>query len=386
MARLRRMHHRRGEFRSKARKLIAVCMGGVLLFSGGGTVSAEPVEALLRRSLTSGATGTQGESGAAEAVATCPLNDADSPSRGEATLTISKSSLTATIECQGESPTFVPTELTSVCDGQANDANRVSESDTCKIGAHAVGKKVTLQELLGASHPITWEMQQASDDSGQATTRTLQLAETDLPRTDKQFIVGCQKSGPGATPSCKVTVKVNARPSSVDDNNVVTCAHGKDSNKTTVEVEMSENKNTLTIDCGSDGSMQPEDYTSQYCSPQADNLDGCTKNNYSDILPTFASSWWTNTENKTQATLTIPKTDFPPADQRLLLGCVPKTQNANKPTKEESLTESVSETLACRVLVTVKASSSTSSASFTPHVIAATSGAALFPGLLSGSL
>nr|CCA30056.1 SRS domain-containing protein [Neospora caninum Liverpool]CEL71269.1 TPA: SRS domain-containing protein [Neospora caninum Liverpool] len=386
MARASRMQQYHGGNRSKVRKLMAVCLGGVLLTSGGEAVAGEPLEGLLRRSLTSGRDGNGDGTVATNSVATCDGHSGSATTPTPATMTLSKSSLTATVKCLGEKNTPAPKGLDSVCVDKTPEATGGSRgSNDCKFGADTTGQTVTLQMLLGANRNIQWREENLSGSST-GTARMLKLNEADLPRTDKTFFVGCKNQNDDVNTSCKVTVNVNARPSSVDDKNVVTCAYGKDSNQKAVEVAMSEDKNTLTIDCGSDGSMQPAEFTSQYCSPEGDTFQDCSKANYSDVLPTFASTWWTNTENKTQATLTIPKTDFPPADQHLLLGCVPKTQNADQSTSEENLTESVSETSSCRVLVTVKAASSASAASFTAQVVAATSGAAILAGLSSGSL
>ncbi|CBZ49962.1 srs domain-containing protein [Neospora caninum Liverpool] len=386
MARTGRTQHRRRGFRSTARKLMAVCLDGVLLFSNGGAVAGDPVEGLLRRELSPDSSDAQGESGIAGVVATCTVaSSGDAVTRPATTLTLSSSTLVATLECMGQSMKALPADAATVCVAEAT-ASKELNSSNCSIGDTSMGNPVKLQELLGTNDPVQWKAISSSDGKNQGESRMLELSEASLPRTDKKFMVGCQSGEAGENKSCQVTVNVNAKPSSVDDKNAVTCAYGKDSNPEAVEVEMSEDKNTLTIDCGKGGSMQPAEFTSQYCSPEGDTFEDCSKANYSDVLPTFASTWWTNTENKTQATLTIPKTDFPPEDQRLLLGCVPKTQNADQSTREENLTESVSETSSCRVLVTVKAASSASAVSFTPQAVAATSGAVLLAGLFSGSL
>nr|CCA30058.1 SRS domain-containing protein [Neospora caninum Liverpool]CEL71271.1 TPA: SRS domain-containing protein [Neospora caninum Liverpool] len=385
MARTGRTQHCRRGFRSTARKLMAVCLGGVLLFSNGGAVSGEPVEGLLRRELSPDSSDAQGESGTAGVVATCTAGGSGGAVTPPATtLTLSSSTLVATLKCVGASMKALPTDPATVCVAEAT-AGKELNSSNCSTGDTSLGNPVKLQGLLGARDAVQWKAISSSEHENQGESRILELSQASLPRTDKKFMVGCQNGG-DTKKQCQVTVNVNAMPSSVDDKNLVTCAYGKDSNPKPVEVELSEDKNTLTIDCGEDASMQPAEYTSQYCSPEGDTFEDCSKGNYSDILPTFASTWWTNTENKTQATLTIPKTDFPPADQHLLLGCVPKTQNADQSTSEENLTESVSGTSACRLLVTVKAASSASAASFAPQVINATSGATLLAGLFSGSL
>ncbi|CBZ49969.1 SAG1-related sequence 2, related [Neospora caninum Liverpool] len=388
MARASRMKQYHGELRSKVRKLMAVCLGGVLLISGGGAVAGEPFEGLLRRSLTSGRDGNRDGTAATNSVATCQGKNGSATAPTPATLTLSKSSLTAEVKCLDETNTPAPKGLDNVCVAKTTeDIVEDSVSNDCKFGSDT-GRTVTLETLLGANQKIQWTEKNISDsDTGTGTARMLKLNEADLPRTDKTFFVGCKKqAGADANPSCKVTVNVNARPSSVDDKNVVTCAYGEDSNQKAVEVEMSQDKNTLTIDCGKDGSMQPAEFTSQYCSPEGDTLEECSKANYSDILPTFETSWWTEAENDSSpAVLTIPKADFPGEDQRLLLGCAPKSTAAETPGKASGPSGSATTATSCRVVVTVKAASSASSASFTSQTVAATAGATVLPALLAGS-
>ncbi|CBZ49959.1 srs domain-containing protein [Neospora caninum Liverpool] len=385
MARTSRMAHRCGGIRSKARKLMAVCMGGVLLFSGGGAVSAESVEGLLRRNLVSSPRDTGAETDTVENVATCTLEENPVSVRASSsslTLSLSQGTLSATVQCQGDGYTFVPSEETHVCGAHAAGSKGGSGAVSCNIGSDNMGNPVTLQHLLGTSNTVQWTKKALSHNENQGEQRTLTLTQADLPRTDKSFMVGCQKS---AKSPCKVTVNVNARPSSVDDKNVVTCAYGKDSNPKPVEVEMSEDKNTLTIDCGTNASMYPQDYTSHYCAPESESKEQCIKKNYSDVLGTFDSSWWSTQQNGISATLTIPKTDFPPEDQSLLVACVPESLSTENTKKANSIPHSVTGITACRVLVTVKKANSASTASPSPHAIATASGAALLAGFLAGS-
>ncbi|CBZ49970.1 srs domain-containing protein [Neospora caninum Liverpool] len=361
---------------------MAVCLGGVLLISGREVFGSGQSGGSLRRNLASQAAGPQTQTDVTTGVATCNVTSGGVGAPATATLTFSQGSLTGTLQCLGETNKAVPENLQTVCDGYTATATLLeADTSSCQIGSHKLGNKVTLGSILGTTPEVKWT--RIGEEEHNSQVWRLQLAETDLPLADKTFFVGCQK-GASTDPSCKVTVNVNARPSAVDDTNVVTCAYGKDSNQKAVEVEMSQDKNTLTIDCGKDGSMQPAEFTSQYCSPEGDTLEECSKANYSDILPTFETSWWTEAENDSSpAVLTIPKADFPGEDQRLLLGCAPKTTAAQNATKGSSQSESVK--TSCRVVVTVKAASSASSASFTSQTVAATAGATVLPALLAGS-
>ncbi|KFG34450.1 SAG-related sequence SRS12D [Toxoplasma gondii FOU] len=374
MAKVSRMHRRCG-VRSKARKMMAVCLGVVVLLASRAVVAYEMGEGLLRRSLSSET--------ALNSVATCNLGTEDTIAT-PGMLTLSESSLSATVSCLGQGSTFVPADLKNVCDGQTtNSGGKQSDPTDCTVGSVAAGKKVSLQQLLGANHEIQWSTPQNTETTEQGEVRTLKLTVSDLPRTDKSFVVGCQKNA-DTNKSCKVTVNVNARPSSVDDKNVVSCAYGQASNEKAVEVEMSEEKNTLTVDCGIDGSMQPTDYTTQYCAPDGGKLEECTEK-YSDILDEFDSKWWTKTDDSTSATLTIPKTNFPTEEKLFLVGCTPKSTASHKDEKAPILPKSDVKASSCRVLVTVKAASSATSA-FTPQVVAATTGVAALSALLAGSM
>ncbi|KEP61407.1 UNVERIFIED_CONTAM: SAG-related sequence protein SRS15A [Hammondia hammondi] len=90
----------------------------------------------------------------------------------------------------------------------------------------------------------------------------LELQGSDLPFCDKSSFVGCDRGADGKAvepndSESKVNVIVQARPSSVDDKNIVTCAYGKDSNPQPLKVEMTTEKNTLTLHCGSKASIKP---------------------------------------------------------------------------------------------------------------------------------
>ncbi|KFH05384.1 SAG-related sequence SRS12B [Toxoplasma gondii VAND] len=386
MARTGKVQQRRGGLRSGARKLVAVCLSGVVLLSGGSVVATEPVEGLLRRNLDTQASGPQNGSATRENTVTCTLSGSTvsvTPATG-ASLALSKASLTASFECIGDSYTAVPSEKTKIC--YESKASNEDDSESCNFGDSNVGSAVTLQEILGAGQLIEWTETSTSDKN--SILRTLKLTDSDLPRTDKTFVVGCHKKGARnatPTPPCRVPVNVSARPSSVDDKNVVICAYGKNSNDKVVEVEMSQDKNTLTIDCGKDGSMQPEDFTSRHCPPETQTLEGCTEV-YTDISDKFESSWWTGKEDNNPVTLTIPQTEFPTEDKRFLLGCTPNSTTTPAPDKKTDHSPSAVKESSCLVRVTVKAASSASSASSIPQVVAATSGAALLAAIFSGSL
>nr|PIM01443.1 SAG-related sequence SRS15A [Toxoplasma gondii COUG] len=392
MARTVRNGRRCGGVRSKAHKLIALCMGGVLLFSSGQAVANESREGFLRQNQEeAGSTPTMTGPEIAGQVATCTLSGGVAAGRGGSdannTLTLSKDHLTATVKCSGENNAFVPTEETNVC---SVTGNTDTLADCKGKESDSNGKQTTLDSLLGATRGIKWKKTNEIDNQGE--TMMLELQGSDLPFCDKSFFVGCDRSAAGKAgqandSECKVNVIVQARPSSVDDENIVTCAYGKDSNPQPLKVEMTTEKNTLTLRCGSEASIKPESYQTQFCDPQED-LANCTVRKFADILPNFVESWWTAENGEGPVKLTIPEMGFPESEQQFRLVCVPTKEDppASSLLEQSDETEgavTAAATSTCNVIVTVKSGSSASSAG---QVIATVSGAAALVGLLVGSL
>ncbi|KFG58762.1 SAG-related sequence protein SRS15A [Toxoplasma gondii RUB] len=391
MARTMRSGRRCSGVRSKAHKLIALCMGGVLLFSSGQAVANESREGFLRQNVEEGAsTSTMKGPEIDGQVATCTLSGAAAAGRGGSdannTLTLSKDHLTATVKCSGENNAFVPTEVTNVC-SVTGDTDRVADCKGKESGSN--GKQTTLRHLLGAGSDIEWK--KITGREAQGETRTLTLQESDLPLSDKVFFVGCDQKSPPSPPEskslseCKVIVNVKARTSSVDINNVVTCAYGQNSNPESLKVEMTTEKNSVTLRCGSEGSLNPQAYTTKYCDPQ-ESASSCTQKDFADILPTIEEKWWTKDTETNSVTLTIPVPDFSQSEQQFRLQCIhtANTQESSGVKGEDSddVSQAPANTSTCNVIVTVKAGSSASSVG---QMVATVSGAAALAGFLVGS-
>ncbi|CBZ54365.1 SRS domain-containing protein [Neospora caninum Liverpool] len=393
MAKTVRMDQRRGGFKSRARKLMAVCMGGVLLLSCGQAAAEYLREGTLQRNLQgTPAAGTQNGPEFQGQVATCTLSEGSDGGRtavdATGALTLSKDNLTVTLMCAGAKNQAVPLTLTKVCSATVQNPT-VAE---CKTDTD--GKQITLESLLGSNRSIAWKntSQAAEEKQTNGEERALELQATDLPISDRRFFVGCDKNNDEKAPlspsaECKVDVNVKARPSSVTDNNVVICAYGKDSNPEPLKVEMTTEKNTLTIQCGSEGSLNPETYATQYCDLQGE-VGNCTLKTFEDIFSTYATSWWLKADDSRSATLTIPETDFPESEHQFRLGCVHKPANTEQPlpNEESSKTGSsqpVATTSNCNVIVIVRSGNSASSSAQMAAAIAGTAG---LTGLLVGSL
>ncbi|CBZ55761.1 SRS domain-containing protein [Neospora caninum Liverpool] len=392
MARIDKTLQRRRGPKPMDRTWMAACMGGILLFCSGEIVAAQLSEGIQHRRLSTTFTTVppvfQG------AVATCTLTGAAAIASTPAatSLTLSQQSLSATLVCTGTQIKKVPAGLEHVC-----DPKQTENGTNCQIvGTKPDGKEVKLKDLLGTNRDVQWKPVQPEQQHVRSETQNtwmLQLEEADLPLSDKSFLVGCQDATTPEPPSgtkkvCKVTVNVEARPSAIGENNLVTCAYGKNSNPAPLKVEMTTENNTLTLQCGSEGILHPTTYETRYCDPEEADLKKCNEKDYVGILPSFVESWWTNADAKTSATLTIPVTEFPESEQKFRVGCVPNTTNSQgsdpkEKAGENNNSEADATTSNCNVIVTVKSGSSASS---TGQMVATVSGAAALLGLLVGSL
>ncbi|PFH36174.1 SAG-related sequence SRS16C [Besnoitia besnoiti] len=366
--------------RWRARKLLTVCVGGVLLFSGASAVAAG-VSGRPAPKTDGNARPPNVEGQVAScALAAPPEQDGEST---PATIVISAGNLSATLNCDGEGNVVVPSNCEEVC-----DAN-VDTIENCKQQSSEEAKRVSLASLLGSSVAIRAKVtDRSSEDTPKGVTWTLELEDSQLPLSDKSFSVGCQKKQGETNSQCKLNVTVMARSSSVDSN-AVTCAYGPQSNGATpLTVEMTEETNKLAVDCGNEGSFAPLGYT-QFCSPESQELKTCQTKEFSEIFPTFADTWWQKADQmKTVAELTIPKTDFPSEERQFLLGCVPMAasqENEGKDTVREAARGALAGLSECKVLVTVKAASSLSSSPSAFQMFVVSCGVAVLAGVFGGS-
>ncbi|KFG43862.1 SAG-related sequence SRS16E, partial [Toxoplasma gondii p89] len=230
MARTGSMQQRRGGFQTPARMLMAVCVSGVLLLSSGPSAANKLAEGLQNQDSEPVAATQEGPTFEGE-VAKCVLKtttaeDGSSQAKNTTGLTLSKENLVVSLQCSGENNAIVPKDQKNVCSAAPN-----AKVADCK-GA-GTNKQITLKSLLGASGDIQWEKKIVSTDN-KGEVMTLKIKESELPLFDKAFFVGCEENKASARTSqateCKVNVSVKARASFVGENNVVTCAYGKDSN------------------------------------------------------------------------------------------------------------------------------------------------------------
>ncbi|PFH37043.1 SAG-related sequence [Besnoitia besnoiti] len=360
----------RGGLKSKTRKLMAFCAGGILFVASTKTFADALDEGPLPQS--SPADSTQYPTN----LVSCSLTgDEEQDTLVRRTVALSEGQLSTTFQC-GKADRAVPELLTEVC-----KPSKEGTIDACDE------KPTSLTDILQTTTTVAW-VKMETPTEGKGETRTLNLTKQDLPFTDKSFAVGC-KTTSQPTVACQVDVTVKARASSVDKN-VVTCAYGAESNPRALEAEMTEENNTLTIKCGKDGNIKPATEGGHYC--EDEKLSQCEKS-YKDILPSFDSSWWTK-EGDAPATetltLTIPKEEFPAEEQKFYVGCSPgegdktipvsrsQEANGNVIPASRGLTD-------CKVLVTVKAESSVSPSRSMIQAASAASGVAATLAYLAAS-
>ncbi|PFH37037.1 SAG-related sequence [Besnoitia besnoiti] len=356
-----RLQQKRGGFKSKSRKLMALCACGVLAVSSGSASADTLTESLLPRSLN------EDSAQSSSNVVSCSAIGINRNSVDHREVVLAEGQLSAAFECPAENQA-VPADLEKVCDSSKDET-----LTTCKT------KGRNLKDVLQTSNNAKWTKEgPQSKSSGEK--RTLQLEDSDLPFTDTYFFVGCQNSS--SNKDCQVDITVKARSSSVAES-VVTCAYGSDSNRSTLTVEMTQEKNTLTLACGKAGSITPESYNANYC--EDDTLKPCKKS-YRDILPKFEDTWWTKeTKEGSPVVLTIPKEGFPESDQEFYIGCTPRPTGGDETTsRAEEGAESPTDKAPtpCKVHVTVKAAGAASAApSIARAAAAAASGAIGVAGL-----
>nr|CCA30053.1 SRS domain-containing protein [Neospora caninum Liverpool]CEL71266.1 TPA: SRS domain-containing protein [Neospora caninum Liverpool] len=271
------------------------------------------------------------------------------------TVTLSESSAGIAMECSPSTTfDFVPEADTKVCVTTAIEQQTL---ELCKATSNT-----SIQDFLtkdNDSSVPSWTQVQKTTKK-----KSLTVPPEALPLTDKSFFAGCSKTDQDLQngKDCVVNVTVKARTSAVNDG-VLTCAYGTEGNSSVPEVTLNSGNNSLTILCGSEGQMRPtkESFTAYHCA--GSNTDGCTIANLTEIMPGFASSWWTTDEQNSNAPkLVIPVDGFPAQEETIVLGCNPNN-NVTGTKRDEQGGETTSANLpTCKVKLTLAASTSVSQA------------------------
>ncbi|KFG28268.1 SAG-related sequence SRS19F, partial [Toxoplasma gondii p89] len=215
-----------GRIRPRVTAVMAICMGGVLLFSAGQVVADKFREGLQGRKLQSGsADNAQTGPQINDNTATCVLTSGAAVEAAEqkaTALVLSKQGPTAKLVCSGDGNAAAPRNLEKVC-----EPSESGSGENCKLGEDSESTKaneVTLQTLLRVNNAVQWKkVQPATERVANGEAWTLTLTEADFPLTDTPFFVGCKKSQTrqeksGTKDSCKVPVHVEARASAEINN------------------------------------------------------------------------------------------------------------------------------------------------------------------------
>ncbi|PFH35260.1 SAG-related sequence [Besnoitia besnoiti] len=266
--------------------------------------------------------------------------------------TLSESTNVISVECQ-DSLSFVPSKKDNICLGKVS----VENLKACQ-NAVTQSKSVTstISELLTPTPPVDDVKWISSDNHHYSLT----VPRTNFPFTDKAFFVGCQNNN---QKHCVVPLMVKARKSVLEDK-VLKCAYGTDSNTPVPELTLDPTSNSLTVDCGEDGTMPltGELPTVYYCKDSA--TDACDPvKDVTEILPGFAKEWWTPVNGlETTAKLTVPEGGFPVEPKTIVLGCTLKESGPKADQEQTADAESLTGTVpTCRVKVTLSAHASGSS-------------------------
>ncbi|PFH36836.1 SAG-related sequence [Besnoitia besnoiti] len=258
----------------------------------------------------------------ARAAATHPCLDAS----GKTTCTCSASgteSLSATISetkhtlevvCKTSTMTYAPDGLkgTNVC---VASTQKLTACKDCKISNQCKD----INKVLSGTANVKWQPE--TPVSGD-TSRSLTIPKNNFPYVDQAFKVGCLESSGGDTVKCTVTVKVEAR-KTTNENNTVTCAYGKESNETPEAITLTPANNSLTLLCGKDAEVLPQNYEVSFCPNEDAEKDVSTScsSDYKTILPDYVGSWWKTDVEKGAFTLEVPKDKFPEAPAKIRVGC-----------------------------------------------------------------
>ncbi|PFH35271.1 SAG-related sequence [Besnoitia besnoiti] len=259
----------------------------------------------------SAAKGTQVQPDCKVQNATTMCNCSDQPSKATREepvndATLSESTNILQVQCKQPSA-FVPAG-TSVCAGTGAEASLTA----CKA-SEGGSPKVPISTLLAKipSSTTAWE---ASDD-----TSSLTIPSASFPFVDKDFFVGCSN---GDSSSCVVNVTVKARKSLLKEN-VLTCSYGAESNQPVPKTTLDSTNNSLTVVCGTDGTMPLTAGVPTIYLCKDPETDVCTTvEDVTEVFPGFSKAWWTKQDGQENAAkLTIPKDGFPVEPKTVMFGC-----------------------------------------------------------------
>ncbi|PFH35266.1 SAG-related sequence [Besnoitia besnoiti] len=227
------------------------------------------------------------------------------------TATLSETANVVSLDC-AQSFSFVPSNVEKVC---------ATTSDVSLKACKEDGKKRALvsspiSDFMTETPTLTSSVKWVHTD----TRSSLAFPVTNFPFTDKSFIVGCIKSEDAD--SCILKVAVRARKSLLKEN-VLTCSYGAESNQPVPKTTLDSTNNSLTVVCGTDGTMPLTAGVPTIYLCKDPETDVCTTvEDVTEVFPGFSKAWWTKQDGQENAAkLTIPKDGFPVEPKTVMFGC-----------------------------------------------------------------
>ncbi|PFH35267.1 SAG-related sequence [Besnoitia besnoiti] len=265
----------------------------------------------------------------------------------DTTAILSESTNTVVVEC-AKGFEFVPSDTGKVC--TETEAHSLEDCEPQKRNPAAVS---LISDFVTATPtpPVTLGWTRNNEK------HSLTIPEANFPLVDRKFFVGCRPSEKDE--SCVVKISMSARKTLLKEN-VLTCSYGAESNQPVPKTTLDSTNNSLTVVCGTYGTMPLTAGVPTIYLCKDPETDVCTTvEDVTEVFPGFSKAWWTKQDGQENAAkLTIPKDGFPVEPKTIMFGCSLQVQpppQKDAP-KEDGLDATVLPT--CKVKVTVAASAS----------------------------
>ncbi|CBZ55641.1 SRS domain-containing protein [Neospora caninum Liverpool] len=170
-----------------------------------------------------------------------------------------------------------------------------------------------LTEYLPKAQDL-WYTETFVDDNA---TYKFKIPSDGFPPQKQQFKVGCRYTG---NEYCFITVTVEPA-AAVVTRQKATCGYSE-AEPVNLELSMSEDNNSIAIQCGENHFPQPSTYSLQYCSGQSVDPQHCVAQHMTKLFTNFSTKWWKGKPNSPAGTVfTIPEGEFPTKPTTFLVGC-----------------------------------------------------------------
>ncbi|CBZ55645.1 SRS domain-containing protein [Neospora caninum Liverpool] len=239
----------------------------------------------------------------------CVQEDGTGPNPGVGSIELNAQNPKLFLLCVGQENEFMP------LDGATSQLAVCPMSATTK--AECDRNSTPLKNFLPRATERWMERTLVLDSSDSKFVLT--IPPNGFPPARQQFKLGCRAKGH----YCMLTVTVDPFSAAVDGQRA-NCAYSLP-DPVSLQLSMSEEKNSITILCGKQHFPQPSTYNLNYCAGSSVDPDQCAASSMTEIFPTFSASWWKGKSNSEQgAVFTIPKGHFPSRATHFLVGCSEK--------------------------------------------------------------